>query len=171
MGNLLFSPNGRIGPQAFFKGMMTLAVISAVITLSGLVSFQLSQILGFVSLLLIIPFFFLLIKRSHDAGKSGWMSIVWFILWIIIFVILGMLVNAIMPSAAQAELETALEAAMTEGGGFGDIMALTKEMGPAIARQTAIPSALAGLVGTAIAAYLINMLNKHDDHENQYGPA
>jgi uncharacterized membrane protein YhaH (DUF805 family) len=135
------------------------------------VSFQLSQILGFVSLLLIIPFFFLLIKRSHDAGKSGWMSIVWFILWIIIFVILGMLVNAIMPSAAQAELETALEAAMTEGGGFGDIMALTKEMGPAIARQTAIPSALAGLVGTAIAAYLINMLNKHDDHENQYGPA
>ena len=171
MGNLLFSPNGRIGPQAFFKGMMILAVISAVITLSGLVSFQLSQILGFVSLLLIIPFFFLLIKRSHDAGKSGWMSIVWFILWIIIFVILGMLVNAIMPSAAQAELETALEAAMTEGGGFGDIMALTKEMGPAIARQTAIPSALAGLVGTAIAAYLINMLNKHDDHENQYGPA
>ena len=171
MGNLLFSPNGRIGPQAFFKGMMILAVISAVITLSGLVSFQLSQILGFVSLLLIIPFFFLLIKRSHDAGKSGWMSIVWFILWILIFVALGMLVNTIMPSAAQAELETALEAAMTEGGGLGDIMTLTKEMGPAIAKQTAIPSAISGLVGTAIAAFLINMLNKHDDHENQYGPA
>jgi len=136
-----------------------------------LFSFQLSQMLGFVSLLLIIPLFFLLIKRSHDAGKSGWMSIVWFILWILVFIALGMLVNAIMPSAAQVELETALEAAMTEGGGLGDIMALTKEMGPAIAKQTAIPGALSGLVGTAIAAYLINMLNKRDDHENQYGPA
>ena len=171
MGNLLFSPNGRIGPQEFFKGMMILAVISAVITLTGLVSFQLSQILGLVSFLLLIPLFFLLIKRSHDAGKSGWMSIVWFILWIIIFVILGMLVNIIMPSAAQGELETALESVVLEGGGLGDIMALTKEMGPAIAKQTAIPSALAGLVGTAIGAFVINMLNKHDDHENQFGPA
>jgi len=171
MGNLLFSPNGRIGPQAFFKGMMILAVISAVISLTGLVSFQLSQILGFVSFLLLIPLFFLLIKRSHDAGKSGWMSIVWFILWIIIFVIVGMVMSKVMPSAAQVELETALEAVVSEGGGFGDIMALTKEMGPAIAKQSAIPSAIAGLVGTAIGAFVINMLNKRDDHENQFGPA
>ena len=171
MGNLLFSPSGRIGPQDFFKGMMILAGISAVISLLGLVSFQLSQILGFVAILLIIPLFFLLVKRSHDAGKSGWMSIVWFILWILVFVALGMLVNTIMPSAAQVELETALESLVLEGGGLGDIMALTKEMGPAIAKQTAIPSAIAGLVATAIAAFLINMLNKHDDHENQYGPA
>ena len=171
MGNLLFSPNGRIGPQEFFKGMMILAVISAVITLTGLVSFQLSQTLGLVSLLLLIPFFFLLIKRSHDSGKSGWMSIVWFILWIIIFAIVGMVMSKVMPSAAQVELETALEAALTEGGGLGEIMALTKEMAPAIAKQSAIPSAIAGLVGTAVAAFVINMLNKHDDHENQYGPA
>ena len=171
MGNLLFSPNGRIGPQEFFKGMMILAVISAVISLTGLVSFQLSQVLGFVSFLLIIPFFFLLIKRSHDAGKSGWMSIAWFVLWIIIFMVLGMVMSAVMPSAAETELKEAMESAMTEGGGFGDIMAITKEMGPAIAKQSAIPSAIAGLVGTAVAAFVINMLNKHDDHENQYGPA
>ena len=171
MGNLLFSPNGRIGPQEFFKGMMILAVISAVITLTGLVNFKLSQTLGLVSFLLLIPLFFLLIKRSHDSGKSGWMSIVWFILWIIVFMILGMLMSTIMPSAAETELKEALESAMLEGGGLGDIMALTKEMGPAIAKQSAIPSAIAGLVGTAVAAFVINMLNKHDDHENQYGPA
>jgi len=171
MGNLLFSPNGRIGPQEFFKGMMILAIISAVISLSGLVSFQLSQILGFVSLLLLIPLFFLLIKRSHDAGRSGWMSIVWFILWIIVFMIAAMLLSMVMPSAAEAEMKAAMESAMLEGGGLGDVMALTKEMGPAIAKQSAIPSAIAGLVGTAAGAFLINMLNKSDDHENQYGPA
>ena len=71
MGNLLFSPSGRIGPNAFLKGMMILAIIGAVISLIGLVSFQASQILGYISFLLIIPLFFLLVKRSHDAGRSG----------------------------------------------------------------------------------------------------
>jgi len=171
MGNLLFSPSGRIGPQEFFKGMMILAVIGAIISLTGLVSFQLSQILGFVSFLLLVPLFFLLIKRSHDAGRSGWMSIVWFILWIVIFIVASMLMGKVMPSAAEAEMKAAMESAMLEGGGLGDVMALTKEMGPALAKQAAIPSAIAGLVGTAVGAFLINMLNKSDDHENQFGPA
>jgi len=70
MGNLLFSPSGRIGPSAFMKGMIILAVIGAVISLTGLINFQISQILGFVSFLLVIPLFFLLIKRTHDAGRS-----------------------------------------------------------------------------------------------------
>jgi len=171
MGNLLFSPSGRIGPSAFMKGMMILAGISAVISLSGLVSFQLAQILGIVSFLLLIPAFFLLIKRSHDAGKSGWMSIVWFILWLIVLMAVTMLLGMVMPSSAEAELKAAMESAMTEGGGLGDVMALTKEMAPQIAKQTAIPSAVASIVGTGIAAYLINMFNNSDDHENQFGPA
>ncbi len=171
MGNLLFSPSGRIGPSEFMKGMMILAAIAAVISITGLFSFQLSQILGFIAFLLIIPLFFLLIKRSHDAGKSGWMSIVWFILWAIVMVIVSMIMGMIMPSAAEAELKTAMEEMMTDGGGFGEIMGLTKELGPQIAKEAAIPSAVGGLIATGLAAFLINMFNKRDDHENQYGPA
>ena len=171
MGNLLFSPSGRISPSEFMKGMMILAAISAVFSLSGLVSFPLSQALGLAAFLLLIPLFFLLIKRSHDAGKSGWMSIVWFILWVIALIIVSMIMSAIIPSAAEAELKTAMESAMLEGGGLGEIMGLTKELGPQIAKQTAIPSAVGGLIATGLAAFLINMFNKRDDHENQYGPA
>ncbi len=171
MGNLLFSPSGRIGPGAFMKGMMVLAVIGAIISLTGLISFQISQLLGFASFLMIIPLFFLLIKRSHDAGRSGWMSIVWFILWVVVFIILAMVMGAVMPSAAEAELKEAMEAAAAGGSGLGEIMAITKEMGPAVAKQSAIPSAISGLVGTGIAAFLINMLNKSDNHDNQFGPA
>jgi len=174
MGNLLFSPSGRIGPSQFMKGMIILAVISAVISLTGLINFQVSQLLGFVSFLLIIPLFFLLVKRSHDAGRSGWMSIVWFILFIIVFVIITIVMGKIMPSAAQVEMEAALEAIVADGGGLSEILAATKELstefGPAIAKQAAIPSAIAGLVGTGIAAFLINMFNKHDAHDNQFGP-
>ena len=171
MGNLLFSPSGRIGPGAFMKGMMILAIIGAVISLTGLINFQISQILGFVSFLLVIPLFFLLIKRTHDAGRSGWMSIVWFILWLVIFVIISMIMSAVMPSAAEAELKQAVESAMLDGSGFSGIMELSKEMGPAVAKEAAIPSAISGLVGTGLAAFLINMLNKSNDHDNQFGPA
>jgi len=169
MGNLLFSPSGRIGPGAFFKGMMVLAVINALISLTGLINFQVSQLLGFASFFLIIPLFFLLIKRSHDAGRSGWMSIAWFVLYIIVFVILMMIMGGVMPSAAEAELKEAL--AGGSASSLTEIMELSKEMGPAIAQQTAIPTTIAGLVGTAIAAFLINMLNKSDNHDNQFGPA
>ena len=171
MGNLLFSPSGRIGPAAFMKGMMVLAAIGAITSLSGLVSFQLSQILGFVAFLLIIPLFFLLVKRSHDAGRSGWMSIVWFILWVVVYIVISMIIGAVMPSAAEAELKEALEGVLTDGGGLGDIVALSKEMGPAVAKGAAIPGAIMGLVSTGVAAFLINMINKSDNHDNQFGPA
>ncbi|GGX62329.1 hypothetical protein GCM10011309_10370 [Litorimonas cladophorae] len=175
MGNLLFSPSGRIGPAAFMKGMMVLAAISAIISLTGLFSFQISQLLGYVSFLLIIPSFFLLIKRSHDAGKSGWMSIVWFLLWLVIVIVISMILGAVMPGAAEAEMKLAMEARMAGATGFGEIMEITKEItdefGPALAKQAAIPSAIASLVATGIAAFLINMFNKSDAHDNQFGPA
>jgi uncharacterized membrane protein YhaH (DUF805 family) len=175
MGNLLLSPSGRIGPAAFMKGMIVLAVISGIISLTGLFSFQISKILGFVSFLLIIPLFFLLIKRSHDAGKSGWMSIVWFILWFVILIVFSMILGAVMPSAAEAEMTLAMEARMAGVTGFGEIMEVTKEIadefGPTLAKQAAIPSAIAGLVATGAAAFLINLINKSDGHDNQFGPA
>jgi uncharacterized membrane protein YhaH (DUF805 family) len=170
MGILLFSPTGRIGPGEFMKGMTVLAVIGAVISLTGLFSFQISQILGYASVLMLVPLFFLLIKRSHDAGRSGWMSLVWFILWIVIFLIVSAIMGAVMPSGAEAELKEAVEGAMLDGAGFKDIMELGKDMGPAVAKEAAIPGAISGLVGTGIAAFLINLFNKSDDHDNQYGP-
>ena len=174
MGNLLFSPSGRIGPNAFLKGMMILAIIGAVISLIGLVSFQASQILGYISFLLIIPLFFLLVKRSHDAGRSGWMSIVWFIVFMVIYIIAYMIMTSLMPSAANAEMTLIVEELAADGAGFGEIIQksgeLAKEYGPQIAKEVAIPAALAGLIGTAIAAFLINVLNKQEPNDNRFGP-
>ena len=75
MGNLLFSPSGRIGPSEFIKGIMILAVISAVLTIIPMFSFTLGSMLSIIGIVLLYPLVCLLIKRSHDGGKSGWMSI------------------------------------------------------------------------------------------------
>lgn len=165
MGNLLFSPSGRIGPSAYMKGMIVLAVISTVINLVPLVSPGAAMILGIVSLVLIIPYIFLGIKRSHDAGKSGWMVLTHIALYFGVAVALTYILQAV-GLGPSAEMEAAVTAA-GETGDLGEVMRLAGEL----AKETAIPSAIASLVGTLISAYLVNMFNKQDAGDNQFGPA
>ena len=167
MGNLLFSPSGRIGPSEFTKGIMILAVISAVLTLLPMVSMSLAMIGGLVSLLLLVPFFMLNIKRAHDAGKSGWMSIVHFIIYIILGVALSFLVGMFFAGSVDPE---AMQAAAEEAAAAGDLAGVMEAAGDA-AKAQAIPSAIGGLVISYIFAMIINAINKKDMHENQYGPA
>lgn len=168
MGNLLFSPSGRIGPQEFVKGIMIIAVISAVITIVPMFSYSLGTMLSLVSIVLLYPIFCLLIKRSHDAGKSGWMSIVWFILYIIIVAGAAYIAQKFSMGDLGVQMEEASKAAAEEGD-FAAIMAVANEYGPQIARKTALPSALAGLVGTYVFAMILNMILKPQMGENQYG--
>ncbi len=164
MGNLLFSPSGRIGPSAYMKGMIVLAVISAVISIIPLFSPGLAMILGLASIILIIPFVFLGIKRSHDAGKSGWMVLTHILLFIGVSVALTFILGAL-GLGPSPEMEAAVNAA-GESGDLGEVMRLSGEM----AKESAIPSAVASLVGTLLSAYLVNMFNKQDSGDNQYGP-
>ena len=173
MANLLLSPSGRVGPSAFLKGVGILAAIGAVITLLPLVSYQLGTMLSLVSIILLIPLFFLIIKRLHDSGKSGWLSILFVILIGVITVVLQSVASNMFGGSAMAEMQAATEEIATSGAGFADMMAATAELaetyGPAIAKNTAIPSAIAGFLGMMAGAFLINLILKQDGHENQYG--
>ena len=164
MGSLLFSPSGRIGPSAYMKGMLVLAAISVVISLVPLVSPGLALILSFASLILFIPFIFLGIKRSHDAGKSGWMVLTHILLFMGVGAAIGFLLQTI-GMGPSAEIEASMTAA-GEAGDMGEVMRLTGEL----AKDQAIPSAISSIVGYVVAAFLINMFNKQDDGDNQFGP-
>lgn len=173
MANLLLSPSGRIGPSAFLKGMAIVAGIGALITLLPLVSYQLGTMLGLVSIILLLPLFFLVIKRLHDSGKSGWLSILFVILIAIIGAVLQMVASNMFGGSAMAEMQAASEEIALSGAGFAEIMTATAELaetyGPAIAKNTAIPSAIAGFIGTMAGAFVVNLILKQDGHENQYG--
>ena len=164
MGNLLFSPKGRIGPSEFMNGMIILAVIGAALGLLSLVSVQAGMIGSVVGIAFLYPLFCLLIKRSHDAGRSGWMSLAWFVLLIIISFVVSQLVLMVMAGDAVKELELATEEAVSSGAGLSELMAMTGE----VAKKTAIPSAIASLIATVLGAFVINLLNKTDPDENQY---
>lgn len=164
MGNLLFSPSGRIGPDAYFKGMMIIAVISALINLLLFVSVGLAMVVSLIGLVLLIPLVFLGIKRSHDAGKSGWMVLTHLLLYFGVSFALSFILQNVLGIGAvdQDAINAAAES--------GDLSAIMDAAGAA-AKAAAIPGAISGLVATAASAFLINMLNPSDPGANQYGPA
>ena len=168
MSNLLFSPSGRIGPQTFLKGLGIIALINAFIKMVPAFSFTLGSLLALAGLVLLFPLFCLLIKRSHDGGKSGWMSIVWFILIIVFGLIAQSIAQNLTGGAILAEMKEATLAAAE--GGLGAVVAVSTEYAPKIAQKTAIPAGIAGFVATMLAGFLVNVIVKSDPSDNQYGP-
>lgn len=175
MLNTLFSPSGRLGPSEFLKGLFVVALISALIAIVPMFSFSLGQTLGYASILLLFPLFCLIIKRCHDAGKSGWMSILFFLLIAIVGGILQYFIGNMFAGTAMEEMKAASQELAQNGGSLSEIMegskALAEQYGPAIAKSTALPGAVAGLAGTMIGGWLTNMLLKSNLHDNKYGPA
>lgn len=118
IGNLLFSPNGRIGQQDYWIGVLIIIVANFI---AGFI-----PILGFIiSLALIWVGIAVYGKRLHDAGKSAWLHAVpWGLS--ILFGILGMVFagGAVM-SAMMAGGEVDPVAVITAGGTFALFMMLS----------------------------------------------
>lgn len=170
MGNLLFSPSGRINSGEFMKGAYALIAISFVLGILPLINYKIGSILSIVGIVLIWCWIVLFIKRLHDGGKSGWMCLLPILAFIVLSMIMSTVITSMFAGDMQAAMTEATEAA-AESGDFGAIMSASMEMAEGIAKKTALPSAIGGAVVSFIIAYVTNMLIKRDDHDNQFGPA
>lgn len=168
-GNILFSPSGRIGPRAMLIGGAIVAALLFVVKASALLSVGLASILGIVGLVLIYCWFALFIKRSHDAGKSGWLAII----PVLLIVGVGIFVENFVQQSVAPDLMAEMELAMQEAieGGFGEVMAVGTEFGAEVATATALPVAAARFIWSMIVVYGFNALLKSDPGPNRYGPA
>lgn len=170
MGNLLFSPSGRISPSEFMRGAMVLIAISFVLGILPLISFKIGSMLSLLGIILLWCWIVLFIKRFHDGGKTGWLCIVPIIAFLILSLIVSSIVTGMFAGDLNSQMQDAVEAA-GESGDIASIMSTSMEMGAAIAKKTALPSAVAGAVVSYIIAFATNSIVGHDDHENQFGPA
>ena len=84
MGNLLFVPEGEIGPQAFIKGAVILLAANFALWMTWHLSLALGMFASFTVFVLIYCWFCLFIKRFRYAGKSGWLSLLTFLLFLIL---------------------------------------------------------------------------------------
>ena len=155
MMNLLLSPSGRITPSQYMRGMIILGVVGAVVSLLPLLSPALGVVGTLVGLVLFYCLIALGIKRSHDAGKSGW--------WVISHILLSILVSVIFTwllfTVFGLDLGDLFSIAAT--GDTGAVETFT--------RASTLPSAVATLLSYPVTAFLVNMLNPHDPTPNQYG--
>ena len=163
MGNLLFSPSGRIGPGQFMSGVKILVIIAVVLAIlpAFVPALVMLNILGLVMLWCWVV---LWVKRYHDGGKSGWMCLI----PIIIYIILSLIVSTIL---AGMLVDTEAIAAITEAQEQADLGALMSMMGKGGMTTTGlIVTALAGAAVSYIIAMVFNNMIKHDAHDNQFGP-
>ena len=170
MKTLFFSPKGRINKHAFLKGVMIIALIYAALSLLTYLVKPLGLVFSFISLLLYVPFIFLMIKRSHDGGKSGWLSVAWFILWAgvtIVFSTIMILLTQL--DLVQEYFTLSLEA--VEAGDKAAQNEIAESFSKSLSDVAMLPMIPFGFLGTMAGAYLINLLIGKDPHDNQYGPA
>ena len=120
MGNLLFSPSGRINSGDFMKGATLIIVITLVLGLLPIISAGFAA-LSIVTLVFLWCWVVLWVKRYHDAGKSGWTCLLPIIVYLVLAAIVGIVLPGMFtdPEAAAAAAEAAAEAAET--GDFGAV--------------------------------------------------
>lgn len=163
MGNLLFSPSGRIGPGQFMSGATILIAISLILALVPIFVPALGM-LGIVGIVLLWCWIVLWIKRYHDGGKSGWMCL----LPIIVLIVLGMILGAVM---AGIFVDTSAAEAMAEAVEAGDMAGVMEFAGKGgMTTMGAIINAVASAALSYVVAMVFNNMIKHDAHDNQFGP-
>ena len=169
MKHLLYSPQGRIGPQDFLKGFGLILLLHALITMVAAFNIGISAFLVFFSVVLFYPLFCLLIKRSRDGGKSGWMSIVWFILLLVFWFMLSGLAQNLTGGELLSEMTLLTQDAMAAGD-WDAIVEISNTYFEPLAKKTSVPKGIARFFGLMIAAVLLNKIIGEDLHDNVFGP-
>ena len=169
MQDLLFSPNGRIGKALFLKGILYVAAAYALFYVITYFISSLAFITSILGILLFVPFIFLFIKRSHDGGKSGWLSLLWLFVWALIVLVFYMVGAVLLEGALLQEYFGLIMEAAAEG----DVQAqneIKQIYGEKLRKAIGVKLVPFGFIATMTSAYLINAIVGADAYENQYGP-
>ncbi|HAY06205.1 MAG TPA: hypothetical protein DCY26_06055, partial [Hyphomonas sp.] len=138
--------------------------------LSALSAFV-SPFLGMLGLLFIWPWIAVHVKRFHDSGKTGWLTLAIVVLAIIVsFVASAALLGAFGANSIEAQLEMQRQiedaASSDPSAAISAAMDATKQM----AQAQLLPSILSTAIVTGVVGFVMGLINKTDPNENQYGP-
>lgn len=157
---LFLTPNGRITQSTYWRGVIILAAISIVLTI---LAAYVTPMVGILALLFIWPWIAIHVKRLHDNGKTGWLTIAVVVAAIIVSFILGAVVTPLL-GGGVGNMEAEINAA-AQTGDISAIMEMTRDM----QKAQMIPSIVQTALMTAIIGFGMNML-KTEPADNQYGP-
>lgn len=163
MMELLLSPNGRLGRNRFWQGMVVLSVINIlVVAATGYIG------LGFIFalFLLIYPYICVIGKRLHDMGYSAWWVLAVFAAQFMFQNVLNAVVMPLFVSMealadVQREIDERLEAQELEAAMEG-LWLQFKMLMPLSLFDVVVTNAVIG----AVLGYM-----RSDQGDNRFGPA
>jgi len=165
MGNLLFSPSGRIGSQDFMKGGVALIIVGIVLSLLNMQAILSPTLVTLAYLLMLFPWVCIWVKRLHNGGKTGFMIFLYIFLYailVVVFTIVAMMMfgdgeiwNAAMAYSKQ-EITMDEYMSVLEGSAASDL---------------SLPVLIGGVVASFLTLVIGDKGTPNDPDENQFGPA
>lgn len=161
---LFFNPQGRITKAQFQTGALVLIALGFVLAVlplaaSGTAMMAISSLTTLIGLVAMWCWIALWVKRLHQGGQTGWLTVLIVLGWIILSNIVGTVVTLMIAPDL-----------MTMSPSDGNFMQVIQESMER-ARQVAIPSAIANAVVSLVYVFAVNALLPSQDGENRFGPA
>lgn len=161
MVDLIFNPNGRIGRNRFWQGMVILTVASILVVAGNT---MVHPAVGFVNLLLIYPYICVYGKRLHDVGTTAWWVIAIWLASMVVSFIFGLIFGPMFMSPEMLDIQEEMSERMAQGdfAGFFE--------GAEILADKMLPLNILATIGTnLVLAAAIGVLPTQQ-HENKHGP-
>lgn len=162
--NLFLSPNGRIDQSAYWRGALILFAISAVLTAA---SAYVSVAISFLGVIFIWPWIAIHVKRFHDAGKTGWLTLAMVVLAIVVSAIAGLVLTPLLGGNVEALQEEMTQEMMNMSDDPGAMIKVTMDYTKMISQAQLVPSILSTGVVTGVVGAVMGLF-KSDPAPNQY---
>ncbi|MFN3313348.1 MAG: DUF805 domain-containing protein [Hyphomonas sp.] len=165
---LYLSPNGRIDQQIYWRAVLTLFGISAAIAILGAF---VNPLLGLLGLVFVWPWIAVHVKRFHDAGKTGWLTVALVAVALVLYIILGLALPGLLgvdTAEIEAEMQREMERATSQNDGGAMFSAMMD--GARRANQAQLVSSIVstGIV-TGVLGAIMGLL-RTEPNDNQHGP-
>jgi uncharacterized membrane protein YhaH (DUF805 family) len=166
--NLYLSPNGRIDQSTYWRGVITLFVISSVL---AAVSAYASPFLGMLGIVFVWPWIVLHVKRFHDADMTGWVTIGMVVLAAILSMVLGLVLPGLfgIDTFAMSEQMTRDMEDMAASNDPGAMIAATMEATKKMAQAQLLPNILSTAIVTGVVGFVMSLF-KATPGTNKFGP-
>ncbi|MEM6411384.1 MAG: DUF805 domain-containing protein [Pseudomonadota bacterium] len=163
--NVLFSPNGRISPNTFWRGTILLVGWQIVLNLAiGFLPLSLALGLMLSVLLLFYPYLCVYGKRLHDSGRSAWQFLLFFFAWLLLSLYVMPAVFQPLVAEETARLQEDMDIFIQEGNVTAMFELVQMQF-----RSQFVLSVIQIVILNALLGFFVARL-KSEPEPNQYGP-
>lgn len=160
---LFFSPNGRIDQPAYWRAVLVLGGISVLL---WLLSAYVNAFFFMLGIFFWWPWIAVHVKRFHDAGKTGWITVAMIVAAIVLYYVFAAVFGMVFGSDLETMQE--IDRQMTEAQERQDVEAMLEALDMMMAEI--MPVMIFVIVALTAALGGIMSLFKTDPNDNQYGP-